>query len=177
MDASWVTAMDGLAAGGVINFDAPAYILGSNPRYVGNPSLEGLPMENPAYFKGIQLKNVPPVDEFKYNDQLPGQKKKTNVWGWILGGIGAVAVVVGGVLLAKGKIKIPESWKKILPKNWKSPKEWKIFKDMKMPDLSKWKEKTSKFFENIWGYIKKPFTWIGEKFSGKKAPDTGGAVT
>ena len=176
MDSSWVAAMDSLAAGGVINFDAPAYILGTNPRYVGNPSLENLPLEDPQYFRGIKLKNVPDVDQFNNSGELPGQKKKTNVRNWILGGIGAIALITVGTLLYKGKIKIPESWKNKfkLPENWKIKpiKEWEIFKNIKMPDFSKMKKNISEFFSGMWKKIQTPFNWIKGKLGGKKPPVT-----
>ncbi len=40
---SWINDLDSLASSGVIAFDAPAYILGKQPRYYGNPPLDIIP--------------------------------------------------------------------------------------------------------------------------------------
>ena len=37
MYSNWVNVLDNLAAGGVIDFDAPAYLLDQPARYVGHP--------------------------------------------------------------------------------------------------------------------------------------------
>jgi len=42
----WVTAMDMCASAGIINYDAPAAILGVEPRYVGHPDFATLPSLN-----------------------------------------------------------------------------------------------------------------------------------
>lgn len=39
----WVTAMDLCASEGIVNYDAPAAILGQTPRYIGHPNINNLP--------------------------------------------------------------------------------------------------------------------------------------
>lgn len=87
---SWVNDLDALASAGVIGFDAPAYIRGVQPRYVGNPPLEGLPDQLPA------IKPQPQKDEFSNSTAIhnPGWKK------WLFG-----AIVLGGLAFGGYKLK------------------------------------------------------------------------
>ncbi len=91
MYSNWIGAMDALAANGVIDFDAPAFILDKSPRYIGHPSLERLPLE-PTYLPpGIKMKDVAQSDEFGNDKNLvknPGWKK------WLVGGT-IVATLAG----------------------------------------------------------------------------------
>lgn len=65
MSSNWVSNLDMLAAGGVVDFDAAAYLLDQPARYVGNPQIEGLPLENPSLLpQGVKLKDVPQMDEY-----------------------------------------------------------------------------------------------------------------
>lgn len=43
MSTDWVTAMDMCASAGIINYDAPAAILGQPSRYMGHPDFTTLP--------------------------------------------------------------------------------------------------------------------------------------
>lgn len=56
---SWVNDLDALASAGVIDFDAPAFIRGTPPRYYGNPALQTIPGNLP------QIQSQPVNDEFK----------------------------------------------------------------------------------------------------------------
>ena len=56
---SYVDDLDMCAAAGIINFDAPSFIKGTTPRYVGNPPFETIPDFSPA------LPMQPQKDEFK----------------------------------------------------------------------------------------------------------------
>ncbi len=42
---SWINDLDACASAGVINFDGPSFVTGSQPRYFGNPQFETLPDE------------------------------------------------------------------------------------------------------------------------------------
>lgn len=101
MSSNWVGALDNLAAGGVIDFDAPAFILDKQPRYIGNPRLDRLPLESEVLPPGIQMKKLPEIDEFSKDEgyiQNPAWKK------WAFGGL--VLTVIGGItaaILTKGK--------------------------------------------------------------------------
>jgi len=65
-------SLDSLASGGIINFDADAFVKGTKPRYVGNPGAEiYLPGDTPLYFNptygikpGANLHGEPSTDAF-----------------------------------------------------------------------------------------------------------------
>lgn len=106
---SWVSDLDALASAGVINFDAPAYIKGTPPRYYGNPDLEIISPNLP------QMKTQPESDVFNNTTpvQNPSWKK------WLFGGLVTAGLVFGGFKL-KNKIlpalkKLFKSKKVMLP--------------------------------------------------------------
>lgn len=150
MSSNWVSNLDMLAAGGVIDFDAAAYLLDQPARFVGNPRLENLPLENPSLLpEGTKLKDLPKTDEFNNSGKKvaenPSWKK------WTFGAI-AAAIIAGGIFaLSKGKIKMPKFTSKI-----------------KMPDMTKFKTTMKNIGTKTLGYIKQPFIWIASKF--KKKP-------
>lgn len=55
---SWINDLDMCASLGIIDFDAPAYIRGTNPRYVGSPEFASITGEIP------NIKPQPQKDEF-----------------------------------------------------------------------------------------------------------------
>lgn len=148
MSSDWILAMDSLASGGVIDFDAPAYLLDQPARYVGHPPLEKLPNEISLLPEGTKMKEQPKQDGFHHPDegmvQTPAWKK------WTFGALLTTIVggTIGAILFKKGKIKLP--------------------KNIKMPDMTKLKNTMKNFAQTTWTYIKKPFVWIGSKF--KKKP-------
>ncbi len=149
MSSNWVLALDSLASNGVIDFDAPAYLLDKPARYVGNPPMERLPNELSLLPEGTTIKQQPQKDSFNNPDnnnmvQNPAWKK------WALGAILTTLIggTIGAVLLKKGKIKLP--------------------KNFKMPDMTRIKTNLKNVGSTILTYIKKPFIWIGNKF--KKTP-------
>ncbi len=131
MSSNWIGAMDGLAAGGVIDFDAAAFLLDQKPRYIGNPQLERLPLEPDLLPPGVKLKDIPKFDEFSKEDNIvqnPAWKK------WLFGGLVFSALTGIGIAIAtKGKgIKLSEIGQKI--KNF----DWKALKNkIKIPDFIK----------------------------------------
>lgn len=144
MSSNWAYSLDSLAAGGVIDFDATAYILDKPARFVGNPQMEDLPMTDISLLpEGTKLKDLPPVDS--YNDkslvQNPGWKK------WAFGAIAAAGI--GGALyaLTKGKLKMPG------------------MKNINMQNIKTFAKNTGSTVLNT---IKKPFVWVANKF--KKTP-------
>lgn len=151
MGENWVSNLDMLAAGGVIDFDAPAYLLDQPARYVGNPMVEGLPMENPSLLpEGVKLKDVPKMDEYngKTGNVVENPKWKKAVFG-ILAALGIGGAVLG-VLASRGKFKFP----KIGSSKIKIPK-------FKMPKFSGLKNAGT----TVLNYIKKPFKYIAGKFT------------
>lgn len=143
MAMDWVYALDVCAANGILDYDAPADILGEKARYVGHPDINTVPTIPSALLpSGTKLPDMPESDEFinpKKNDNLvenPAWKK------WLFG-IGTAVVIGGtilGTLISKGKIKIPSNIKNL--------------------------------GQNIWNGIKKPFTWIASKFRKAPTPPT-----
>ena len=154
MSQNWVLALDNLAAGGTIDFDAPAYILGKEPRYIGNPNREHLPLENPMYLpENIKLKNVPDIDTYGNPEDKPLQENSS--WKkWLFG-----IVAIGG--LALGGLKLTGKLSKLAISGIKNP-----FNGLKMPSFKKPNIKMPNFKsvgQNIIKYIKEPFTWLKSK--------------
>ena len=121
MSIGWANNLDLLAQSGVLDFDAPAYVLGQPPRYVGNPGAVNPLYDNPPRVSGFEQ---PKVDEFKpsKDDNLV----KTPAWKkWLFGLITAGVLVFIGY---KFKTKL-----KPLVKNWSTKtgnffsKCWKNF--------------------------------------------------
>ena len=109
MDSSWILPLDALAAGGVIDFDAPAFLLDQNPRYVGHPDMERLPMTiSPLLPEGIKLKDVPQFDTLEKsqdNNLVSNPTWKKVLFGLLIAG----GAIFGGYKILKAKgTKIPE---------------------------------------------------------------------
>lgn len=101
MSSNWAYSLDNLAAGGVIDFDATAYILDKPARFVGNPQMADLPITDISLLPGgTKLKDLPQIDS--YNDkslvQNPGWKK------WAFGAIIAAGITGAIFAVTKGKI-------------------------------------------------------------------------
>ncbi|MDY6310594.1 MAG: hypothetical protein SPL73_08730 [Cyanobacteriota bacterium] len=136
---NWVNALDWCAASGVIDYDAPAFILGQNPRYVGHPVPEQIPMHNISLLPpNIKLKDVPDTDTFENSD---GKLVHNPLWKKILFGAIAVAGVIGGGI---GLSKL---------------------KKVKMPKISMPKLNIKNHLTKVWNFIKKPFTFIKTKLA------------
>jgi hypothetical protein len=114
MDTGWVNALDACASAGIIEYDAPADILGQKPRYVGSPKMNEIPTK--ILTEDIKIKTSPDKDEFQsHGDNLVQNPK----WKKVLFGILVVGSVVGTTLFAlfkMGKIKLPKFLKKIMKK-------------------------------------------------------------
>lgn len=119
---SWINDFDALASAGVIGFDAPAYVMGTQPRYYGHPALETLPDSLP------QMNTQPKKDEFK-----PSKPKTGNpAWKkWLFGLMAAAGLIFGASKLKCvknfiGKINLtnikalPQKAWKCIQKGWNS---------------------------------------------------------
>lgn len=137
MTLDWISALDACAANGIIDYDAPADILGQDPRYIGHPDFNKIPMVPTNLLpEGTKLPDMPKTDEFvpQSNNLIenPSWKK------WLFG-IGATVAVGGSILAAlisKGKIKIPAGVKSLGSKVWnaiKAPFTWIASKFKKPP--------------------------------------------
>ena len=93
MGIGWANNLDLLAQSGVLDYDAPAYVLGQPPRYVGNPGSVNPLVDNPPRVPGFEQ---PKVDEFKpsKNDNIV----KTPAWKkWLFGLVACAALIFTGV--------------------------------------------------------------------------------
>ena len=141
--SDWSMALDNLASAGIIDYDAPAFILGQKPRYVGHPRMEELPTIMPEFLPpGVKMKDIPQIDSYdnskSQNIVKPSRWKK-----WLFGGL-----VVGGLALfglsKTGHLgKITQSVKNIIPKNVKT-------------SLKSGYSSVCQFFNNINSKFKKP---------------------
>ena len=92
MAIGWANNLDLLAQSGVLDFDAPAYVLGQPARYVGNPGPVNPLYDNPPRVPGFEQ---PKTDEFKpsKNNDLV----KTPAWKkWMFGLVAAGALIFTG---------------------------------------------------------------------------------
>lgn len=83
---TWSDDLDMLARANVIGFDAPSYITGRQPRYIGNP-VAPAPYPVGAFVEQPFLPGQPKIDEFKssQNTFAPPDWKK-----WLFGAIAIV---------------------------------------------------------------------------------------
>ena len=137
MALDWISALDACAANGILNYDAPADILGQTPRYVGHPNFENMQMAPTAFLpEGTKLPDAPKTDEFVSNNNNLVENPSWKKW---LFGIGATVAVGGAILtrlISKGKIKIPAGVKNLGTKVWnaiKTPFTWIASKFKKAP--------------------------------------------
>jgi hypothetical protein len=110
MDTGWVNALDACATAGILEYDAPADILGQKPRYVGSPRESEIPTK--LLVDDVKIKSSPDKDEFQLQDETLVQNPK---WKKVLFGILTVGAIVGTTLFAlfkKGKIKLPKFFRK-----------------------------------------------------------------
>lgn len=143
MDLNWVNTLDMLAAGGVIDFDAPAYLLDQKPRYVGHPDLEQLPLSNPMYLpEGTKLKDIPDKDLFEKSKD--GSLIDNPTWKKVLFGAVAIVGTVAAAIFGK--------------------KAYNAIKAFKLPKIEFVKlDGLKNFCSKAWNAIKKPFKWIASK--------------
>lgn len=96
------SSLDSLASNGVINFDADAYIKGTQPRYVGNPEQSSLPLEGPmntashGVTPGDKLSGGPKRDAY-VGSLGTEEHKKTSFPKILTGAIAAGLAIFGGI--------------------------------------------------------------------------------
>lgn len=149
MEPSWITALDNCAAGGVLDYDAAADILGQPERFVGHPKFEDVPaIRQPLLLPpNTKIKGQLNADEFSAQNSLvqnPSWKK------WVFGGLLTGGAIALAVCFKKGKMSIPK-WSTIKSK-------------LHMPKLSSMGTAIVNFGKKVWKYIKKPFSYIASKF-------------
>lgn len=141
---NWAYNLDMLAQNGVLDFDAPSFITGQAPRYVGAPSAPPSPYVGPPYVATPQLQQ-PEVDEFqKQKTKIPpkGEQNKDYIqnptWKKVL--FGALALATLGVAVWKGKSAVNWVKNKFNKISWKSTKDFFVDKGKAI----------GKFFKNCW---------------------------
>lgn len=96
MSSNWANNLDMLSQNGVLNFDAPSYITGQSPRYVGTPGLikPYTQMPNPV------LPEAAKIDEFKSQKAGDTGMIKNPAWKkWLTLGAVLTFLVLGGLSL------------------------------------------------------------------------------
>lgn len=126
MTYNWATNLDMLAQNGVLDYDAPSYITGQKPRYVGSPSVIPSPYAGPASNPKIPYLREPDVDEFLHEKPDKKDIVANPSWKkWTFGLVAAGALIFGGI---KFKSKILPAIKK-LPQILKLDKVADFFKN------------------------------------------------
>ena len=96
MSANWINNLDMLAQNGVLDYDAAAFVMDQNPRYIGRPSMPPSPFLGPI--PPAPAIQQPKNDEFVNNDT---KHKKNPLWKKLLLG----AIVTTGLVFAIVKRK------------------------------------------------------------------------
>lgn len=110
MADNWVANLDMLSANGIIDYDAAAYLRGTPPRYIGNPSLRTQPQPLPP--TGVAPMR-PPIGKDTFD---PADKPliENPFWKKAL-----FVLVAGGTLIFGGiKLKNAKPLKNIKPIKW-----------------------------------------------------------
>lgn len=139
MTYNWAANLDMLAQNGVLDFDAPAYITGQPPRYVGSLNVTPSPYANPDFIPKTPYQRIPDTDEFVRDTSDKKDIVSNPSWKkWAFGLIAAATLIFGGYKL-KSKI-LPWVQNKFKNFNFKSVKTY-------IADKSK---QVGQFFKNGW---------------------------
>ena len=150
MTANWAYNLDMLAQNGVLDFDAPSFVMGQNPRYVGRPSLPPSP-----YATGIPPApaiNQPEIDEFKpQRQEPPKEENKDNSVihnpSWKKWAFAALAI--GGLALLGFNYKAIGKWVRDGWTNLSGKMKWSNIKTF----CSDTWDSIKKFFSNGWSKL------------------------
>lgn len=177
MSTNWAYNLDLLAQNGVIDFDAPSFVMNQNPRYIGRPSYPPSPYA--GTIPPAPALNQPKVDEFKpqkthtvqntkdpdkfkpEKQQIPEKEEKNNdiiknpSWKkWTFG-----ILAIGGLVLAGFKFKSIMNWIKNKFSNTGSSISKKLkWSNIKTFCSKKWnstKTFTTKYWNKFKGLFKK----------------------
>lgn len=137
MTYNWATNLDMLAQNGVLDYDAPSYITGQKPRYVGSPSVIPSLYAGPASNPKIPYLREPDVDEFLHEKPDKKDIVANPSWKkWMFGLVTAGALIFGGYKFKSKLVPwVKNAYKKISLKSVKdfivdnSKKVGKFFKD------------------------------------------------
>ena len=123
MGTNWANNLDMLAQNGVLDFDAPAYVTGQKPRYVGAPAMPPSPFAGPV--PQAQKLNQPKTDEFKPENNNDNNFVKNPAWKKCAFAALAIGAVVLGGWKFKSKLlpSVKSGWTKLTSKcKWNSIK-------------------------------------------------------
>lgn len=95
---SWIADLDMCASTGILEFDAPAFIKGTTPRYYGHPDFPTIPGELPL------MKEQPKKDEFKSSGDPAFNNPKWKKWLFGALAVGAVAFGLYKIPAIKNKL-------------------------------------------------------------------------
>ena len=95
---SWIADLDMCASAGILEFDAPAFIKGTTPRYHGHPDFPTIPGELPP------MKEQPKKDEFKSSGDPAFNNPKWKKWLFGALAVGAVAFGLYKIPAIKNKL-------------------------------------------------------------------------
>lgn len=102
MSGNWAMNLDMLAQEGVINFDAPSYVMGQKPRYVGNPKLKDMqPLHAHVPEAPLIHHSQPEVDEFHHSTHDKNFVKNPTWKKWLFGIVAAGTLIFGGYKFRK----------------------------------------------------------------------------
>lgn len=141
---NWAYNLDMLAQNGVLDFDAPSFVTGQAPRYIGAPSLPPSPYVGPPLPSAPNLRQ-PQADEFQRKKvKVPPKEQqdrdyiKNPLWKKLLFGALAIGTIGVGIWKFKSITKwAKNTFNKI---SWKSTKKFVVNKS----------KAVGKFFKKGW---------------------------
>ena len=140
MGSNWINNLDNCAAGGILDFDAAAFLMDQPGRYVGHPGMEKLPppIQHLLLPPGVKMKGQLNQDQFNSNSGFI----ENPTWKKVLFGLLAIGGTVAAVIELR-KLHLGAKGKSI----------GDIFKTIA---------------KGVWKCIKAPFVWVANKFKSKK---------
>lgn len=96
---NWAYNLDMLAQNNILDYDAPSFVMGQNPRYVGRPSyppspfITDVPLApalNPRQIDGFEKQGIPSKNTGNDNIVKPDNWKK-----WLFGALAAGTIAFG----------------------------------------------------------------------------------
>ena len=153
MSENWAYNLDMLAQNGVLSYDAPSFVMGQTPRYVGAPSSPPSPfVDVPPRAPAM---SQPEIDEFKREKQdMPETGDKDNnfiknpLWKKLLFGTLAIGGIGFAIYKRKGITNwIKNKWNNF---NWQNTKQYIVDKAKAVGQFIKkcWNKFTGLFKSN-----------------------------
>ena len=138
---SWADSLDMLAQNGILDYDAPAFVTGQNPRYVGSPD------KIPSPFVG-GVPNAPALKQPQTDSYSPNKENIVHPSSWKKWAFASLALGIVGIGIFNRK-SIVNTVKNTF-NNLKTKLSWKSIKTF----ISNKAKAVGKFFKKCWGKIK-----------------------